>query len=141
MRIDLITDNPELKVLCEQTLEELTSEQVELRLSAPPARPEGHACIWEFRPACFPTRLTSDHVRMSLFVMEVGQVPQFRMHLGTLRASIVFKPVLGPGLRPFLEHSIRVGQAHGEYQHQDLEAAAKSQEVANLVESLLRANL
>ena len=141
MRINLITNDPELKGLCERTLEEFSSEQVDLRLLLPAEQPKGDVCIWEFHPPFFPARLTPDHVRRTLFVVEADRVEDFRECLGMLRASIVLRPMLGSALRPFLEHSFRAGQTHRGISNHQMDDSAESQEAPNLFQVMLHANL
>ena len=131
MLITVISEDPGLEELCQQTLQGLSLEQVNLRLLLPPEEPEGEVRIWEYDPASFPKRLTSDQVGRSLFILDAWQLTHFRARLGTLRASIVLKPVLGPALRPFLEHSLQARRAPDFLGNQD---------DWNLLEGLLDAN-
>jgi hypothetical protein len=110
MQISIITNDPELTAVCEKALEGLSPSTVELRRLDPTERPGGEVCIWEFDPDFFPERLTPEYVQPSLFVVDPGHLGRFRECLGVLRASIVLKPVLGPTLLPFLEHSFRACQ-------------------------------
>ena len=110
MRISVITSDPELTAVCEKVLESLSPLAVELRRLDPTERPDGEVCIWEFDPDCFPKRLTPEYLQQSLFVVDQSNLGRFRGCLGILRASIVLKPILGPTLLPFLEHSFRTYQ-------------------------------
>jgi signal transduction histidine kinase len=135
MRFCVVSNEIELPHQCRRILEGTGLEEWELIVCIRDSElPDADVYIWDFAFEPFTPSLHPDLIGRSLFLVELGQLDQFRQALGTLRASIVLKPVQPATLRPFLEHAFQKPRILGDGQ-------PCREDRDDLLESVLHANL
>ena len=142
MKCYVVSNESELSDQCRRILEETVSEEWELVRSALYSEaPAADVYIWDF--SCYPFIPVErpDMVTRTLFAVEPGQLDRFRLALGTLRASIVLKPVQPAALRPFLEHAFRERQTLPSEQSMTSTGGSLHGDRDDLLDSVLHANL
>lgn len=141
MKCCVVSTESELLDQCRRILGEAVPEECELFRSARYSEaPDADVYIWDFSGDPFIPVERPDMVSRILFVVEPGQLDRFRRALGTLRASIVLKPVQAAALRPFLEHAFRQRQTMPGEQCMTPDGESRD-ERDDLLDSVLHANL
>lgn len=111
MKICVVGANPETEGVCRAVLQHSASGDWELIYSGTQEEPlEADAYIWDCGEQNFPSQITPETAKRSLFVVEANGLELLRNALGAACASIVLKPVRPEALRPFLDHSLRHGK-------------------------------
>src|SRR5579862_277196 len=142
MKCCVVSTESELLDQCRRIIEETVPQEWELVWSARSSEaPSADVYIWDFSCDPFIPVGRPEMVTRALFAVEPGQLDQFRQALGTLRASIVLKPVQPAALRPFLEHAFRQRQTLPNEQGRASSSASRQSERDDLLDSVLHANL
>lgn len=103
MNIKLVSQDGALYKLCREILTEVSGKRWTLTaISAEAVEPDGDLYIWDFRPEIF---LSDRILRTSakhLFLVDRGDLPNFRVEMGSAGPMILLKPVTRAALATFL---------------------------------------
>jgi signal transduction histidine kinase len=142
MKCCVVSTESELLDQCRRIIEETVPGEWELVCSARYSEaPGADLYIWDFSCDPFIPVERADVVKQTLFAVEPSQLDRFRQALGTLRASIVLKPVQPAALRPFLEHAFRQRQTLPSEQNKASNGVSRHDDRDDLLDSVLHANL